>query len=531
MTIIHPLPDRNNRSQHRAPIRAERLERFLVRVRNSGRLSRQLALPLMGRQAGALSVLAPPGRTVWKVVWLPNNAMVDVSRAPPDCHIDVRRLNYLNGILWAFCTRFVTLTVHPNRLWDRLSQFVRKRPCPDIGIVATLPAIENHRRRTVFVSHSLEFDGAPLSLLTLARGLQETGTCAPVLLALSDGPLRAAWEQAGIPVQVIPLAPANIRNRADYLRSTALLREWLTMSGASLVHANTVHTFPAIAAGHSLGLPTVWNPRESEPWWDMFRDWPTSIREEALGCFHLTDRLIFVAEATRRAWSEAHERDDALVILNALDPCWLGTGRQEWLRAEARAALGLADHEMMILTLGTLCERKGQLDLVAALALARPEHLPALQVVMAGYEETGYGQRIRQAVAALPGDLPQRVHFLQAKRDVTHLYRAADLFVCSSRIESYPRVILEAMAFGLPIISTSVFGISEQIEDNESGRFYPPGDAEALARLLEELASPEARLRLGNGAHIRFSKLLSFADMIEAYSKVHAELVSSYSTR
>ena len=66
-------------------------------------------------------------------------------------------------------------------------------------------------------------------------------------------------------------------------------------------------------------------------------------------------------------------------------------------------------------------------------------------------------------------------------------YRASDIFVCTSYNESYPRVILEAMAFELPIITTPVFGISEQVYENINGYFFSPGDIENMTEKIKQL--------------------------------------------
>jgi glycosyltransferase involved in cell wall biosynthesis len=58
------------------------------------------------------------------------------------------------------------------------------------------------------------------------------------------------------------------------------------------------------------------------------------------------------------------------------------------------------------------------------------------------------------------------------------------VFVCTSRIESFPRVVLEAMAYGLPVVSTRVFGIAEQVGENVNALLYDPGDASRLAAHL-----------------------------------------------
>ena len=72
-------------------------------------------------------------------------------------------------------------------------------------------------------------------------------------------------------------------------------------------------------------------------------------------------------------------------------------------------------------------------------------------------------------------------------------YGAADLFVCSSYEESFPRVILEAMAFELPILATNVHGVPEMARPGQEADLVPPGDSFALARGLARLLLDPAR--------------------------------------
>jgi glycosyltransferase involved in cell wall biosynthesis len=74
-------------------------------------------------------------------------------------------------------------------------------------------------------------------------------------------------------------------------------------------------------------------------------------------------------------------------------------------------------------------------------------------------------------------------------------HAAADLVVCASDIESLPRSLTEAMAFGTPVLSTRVFGVPELIEDGVNGFLCEPRDVADLARGLERvLAMPEGEL-------------------------------------
>ena len=91
--------------------------------------------------------------------------------------------------------------------------------------------------------------------------------------------------------------------------------------------------------------------------------------------------------------------------------------------------------------------------------------------------------------------------------DAAAFYGAADVFVCSSFEESFPRVILEAMAFSLPIVSSAVHGVPEIVRHDEEAVLVPPGDTWALAEALEQvLAQPAWAAQLGQRARRRLEQ-------------------------
>ena len=135
-----------------------------------------------------------------------------------------------------------------------------------------------------------------------------------------------------------------------------------------------------------------------------------------------------------------------------------------------------------------------------------------------------YSSELARLAARLPAPCRDRVHVVPETEDVAPYYQAADVFVCTSRVESYPRVTLEAMACGLPIVSTPVFGLAEQLADGVNATFYPPGDAtalaEALACLIEE---PERRRTMGGQSPTVLAGLISFDEMVDAYGEFFSE--------
>jgi O-antigen biosynthesis protein len=102
--------------------------------------------------------------------------------------------------------------------------------------------------------------------------------------------------------------------------------------------------------------------------------------------------------------------------------------------------------------------------------------------------------------------------------------QASDIAVCTSRSECYPRVVLEKMYFGLPLITTPVFGIAEQVRRDVNALFYHPGDVAQLAAHLTRLVTDvELRARLGaNGPRVLHS-LPSIADTVTGFHRLFLE--------
>ncbi|MEO0913564.1 MAG: glycosyltransferase family 4 protein, partial [Pseudomonadota bacterium] len=101
----------------------------------------------------------------------------------------------------------------------------------------------------------------------------------------------------------------------------------------------------------------------------------------------------------------------------------------------------------------------------------------------------------RAALEAEAGPLGDRVTFLgyRSQAEVAEALAEVDLLVLPSFAEGVPVVLMEAMAAGLPVISSRVAGIPELVEDGVSGLLLPPGDAAALAEALRALAADPAR--------------------------------------
>lgn len=147
--------------------------------------------------------------------------------------------------------------------------------------------------------------------------------------------------------------------------------------------------------------------------------------------------------------------------------------------AALRASLGVAPTDLLVGGVGRLSPVKGWDTLIAAVR-SLPD-LPALKLAI-----FGHGRSADALKAQAAGDA--RITLPGYRTDVKDWYPAFDVFVCPSRFEPLPRVILEAMDAGTPVIASDADGCRELIEDH-GGELFPVGDAAALAKLLADHAA------------------------------------------
>lgn len=381
--------------------------------------------------------------------------------------------------------------------------------------------------RALMCASNLNLEGAPYSQCEITLELARKNELKPVVYSPVDGPLRSIYERAGIEVILRAHPLTGVFESCEYDRAIDNFSVWIRESGFEVVYGNTLATFYAIDAAWRCGLPSLWNIRESEPWQTYFNYLLSPLVPKALSCFRFPYRIIFVAHATRRCFEPLNTTRNFCVIHTGLDTRRLDESRAEWPREKSRYRLHLRDNEVMVVSLGTVCDRKGQKDLVQAMAVLADTVARNVRLFIVGDRPSLYSSELRQMVTALPRERAARISIIPETEETALYYSAADIFVCTSRVESYPRVILEAMAYGLSIISTPAFGIVEQVRDGVNGEFYQQGDATALAYKLGELVLDRNKREMYQAnAPVALESLTGFEEMINLYAEIFKESVS-----
>ncbi|HEX5130933.1 MAG TPA: glycosyltransferase [Candidatus Krumholzibacteria bacterium] len=236
------------------------------------------------------------------------------------------------------------------------------------------------------------------------------------------------------------------------------------------------------------------------------------------------DALLALAEEHKRYLAEVEglPRDKIRVIYNGVDATRFHPAHGDE-RARMRRDLGLAADALVIMAVASLKELK-RLDLLlrAAAPLVRRDDAHA-RVVLVGKGDA------RPALEALAAELgiAERTCFTGVRDDVEDVLRAADLVVLSSRTEAFPNVVLEAMATGLPVVTTDVGSVREMVEPGASAIVVAPGDEAALGAAIQRLAADGAlRERMGRRGRDIVEARFRFETMRDAREALFEELLS-----
>jgi glycosyltransferase involved in cell wall biosynthesis len=369
-------------------------------------------------------------------------------------------------------------------------------------------------QRVLLVTHNLDLEGAPLFLVDYARHLVLAGAQL-TLLSPVDGPLHPRFEDFGVQVALVDAAAifAAPSAAAAHQSIRGLPFEF---AGYDLVVCNTFTTFWAVHAAKAAGRRVLLYLHESTTPASFYhsRAIPEVIAlvDEAIG---LADCVSFTTVATRN-----YHIDYGRPEKHRLTPGWIDVARLDAWRAQnpretLRGRFNLKPGEFLVTNLGTVSSRKGQHIFARAVDLLWQRY-PALaahtRFVMLGGRHCSFDSMLDELLGQLNRS-NLAVHPETA--DYLPYYTAADLFVCSSYEESSPRVILEAMACGTPILSSNVQGVPELVRPELEATLVPPGDTVALCENMAKLLlSPEightfaARARARVVAHFEAGLLL-----------------------
>jgi len=394
---------------------------------------------------------------------------------------------------------------------------VCRPPLP--GYLSPRPMNANSPIALVAVTYARS--GTEQIVLDLSRRLASEGR--PVYVIVPRGPasldrLEVEAQASGATVvRTPPLYPGD-RNK---LESFKALVGFFTRVKPAVAHFHIprpLSGFEAIAAAYAARVPirlrTDQNPVMSNP--------SRTERLRLAVADSLVHRIVFVSEENRRTHRARFGRPErkCRVIHNGIDPATISCDRTDDNRRTIREELKLPQDATLALLLGALEERKGGMDFVRALAVATAKQ-PLLRGVVVGDGD------MRASMERLADELrvADRLHFLGRRPDARRLFGAFDFYVQPSHYEGMALSMLEALAAGLPMVTTRVAGVEEVCRGDKGAIVVEVGDTNALGEGMIRLASePGTRSSLSDVSRPRVRDHFTIDRVYQEYRALYQSL-------
>ncbi|MFZ4632085.1 MAG: glycosyltransferase family 4 protein [Patescibacteria group bacterium] len=312
-------------------------------------------------------------------------------------------------------------------------------------------------KKILFISHDFDPQGAQRALFNAATLLKEDYNIS--VAGLREGELQREYKKNGINTFIIS---------TSYKQSS--------LEAFDYIFINTIVLYPLFSKYEQSFLRKkciLWI-HESER--DVYED----IFKFDVNVFKSLRNILFVSEASLRMYSDLIRAEASSAIVYPLNLKIKKNLKQNY---KNRGKYFIPKNVILISTVGVVVKRKGQDDFIKSI-------IPVLEMNKNVYAAiigfNGVDLEFENHIRYLVGEsgYSDRILLVDQTDDVDKWYEMSDIFAFCPYIESKPVVIFEAMLHALPIVSTSIYGIPEQITDNETGILVPAGDTLAFSEAI-----------------------------------------------
>jgi glycosyltransferase involved in cell wall biosynthesis len=375
------------------------------------------------------------------------------------------------------------------------------------------------RPRLLHVVGPSKFGGDSVLVLELARAAEEKGFRVDVLA--SDPRFQELIREEGFGLVDLDVLKREIRPVAD-LNALVRLTGMLRRSSYDIVHTHT--SKPGVIgrlAATRAGVPGILHTVHLFGFHEESGALATGVYAQVeRAAAHWCHRIVTVSEF-HRDWAlrlGIGTAEKVLAIPNGV-PTRRADGRRG--RADVRAELGLTD-EIAVVSTGRLAEQKGLEYLVRAVPLLGPDRAK-VRVLLAG------DGPLHDELSTLVSDLGVQdvVRFLGFRDDVGDLLAASDIVALPSLWEGLSVSLLEAMAAGRPVVTTTIGSSREVTRDGAVAVLVPPKDPGALASAIRGLVDdPVRREALGVLGQQEQRSRYTMGRMLDSYLEEYDRLLA-----
>jgi len=372
------------------------------------------------------------------------------------------------------------------------------------------------RKNILYISSFPSLKGGGQRSLLLLLEYLDRERYTPYLLVPCEGELAEAAADLGITkygdITYVLKFPKIITLRVDQIfRTLHELNRFCKTKRIDLIHTDGPrNAFYGGIVARLQQIPMIWHVRASN------RD-----RYDRL-LYQLSSKIILVARILRRRFRRVKADDKFVTIYNGID---LSEFRNNKGNRSIRKQYGIGDEELLISVFARVERLKGQKFLIEACGKFR-FRLSNCRILIAGeITEPAYQKECRELAAEY--GIKDKILFAGHVDNVVQILNETDVCVLPSLFEAFPRVVIEAMGAGKPIVTTDVGGCAEAVENEVSGFIVPSGNVTALADVLLKLGKDkQLREDTGKAARIRAEKKFNIEENVRQTEKVYHELLA-----
>ena len=371
----------------------------------------------------------------------------------------------------------------------------------------------------LYITELVDIGGGERSLLSLIENLDKT-RFRPVLLAPKRGPFTDAVEKLNGKLCLFPFGAAKkIAGAIPLVSLVSISRMWrlLKRENIALVHSNCfIGIVFACIPAKLLGIPLVWT----------VHGWSSADGIQGTLLNYFIARIITVSSAVKRFITK-----DGKIPPEKIELVFLGIDLKRYERTDPlkiKKEFAIAENAPVIGMVGRFQAVKGHPYFIEAAKEIKKE-VPGCKFLLVGARlfdrpsDRGYPDEIRRMIVG--AELENDVILTGFREDVPDILSSLNVLAFPSLRESFGLVVVEAMAVGVPVVSSRCEGPEDIIEDGITGLFVPTKDSGALSTAIVSLLKDPARARfLASTAKARVTSVFDIKAQAKKIENIYAAL-------
>jgi glycosyltransferase involved in cell wall biosynthesis len=380
----------------------------------------------------------------------------------------------------------------------------------------------------LYLHGGAELYGADVVLLELLKGLDKT-LFKPYVILPNDGPLVEELKKNDIEVEVYPypilrrqyFTPTGLMCYIKgFFKAKKYLEKVCVKNDIHIIHSNTAAVLEGLFLKKAKKIKHVWHIHE-------MIDSPKIIYKFLSYLIsNKSDYVVAVSNSVKSHWEKENQfkSDYFKVIHNGIDNCRFNPHNQtDYLRKE----LCIESNDLIVGMIGRVNAIKGQGTFIKAMEHVIEKKNNTKAILVGGVFE-GQEWRYKELEEEIKkSKFSSNFIIMDFRKDVENLHCLFDVFVLPSiGNDSFPTVVLEAMASGTPVVGFNSGGISEMIEHSSNGFFATFGEEDSLAeKILELLEDSELRDSISSFNVEKQKKCFSVESFINKFENFYRSII------